>query len=284
MSNQSLTIIITNYRTPDKLEKCIRSILDYNLDRFFSFWEIIVTDSATIKQEKEKIIQEFPSIIFLESQENIGYGRCVNRALKVTNGDDILIINSDIFINPGSNFEEMVDFLNINKDIGVVGPRLINVDGSYQYSAFRFYTPMVILARRTFLGKTKWGQKIKDNFVMKREVDEAIKTGRPIEPDWLMGSALLFKKEIIGKVGFFDERFFMYFEDTDWCRRIKQAGYKIVYFPKCQMIHYHIQASRKVGGIMEVLTNKYTRIHILSWLKYCWKWIPLRGKFDFKIK
>ena len=271
MSKPSISIIITNYRTPDKLEKCLRLILSHHLDDDFRFWEIIVADSGTIAEEKKKIVSAFPQITFLESKENIGYSRGVNRALKIAQGENILVINSDIFIT-GDIFSGMVKFLEENKDVGIVAPRLENVDGGHQYSAFRFYNLWIILARRTFLGKTKMGKKIIDRFTMKKEVAQSIRENKPLDVDWLMGSAFLFRKKLIGQIGYFDERFFMYFEDVDWCRRIKRAGYRVVYLPNYQIIHYHLQASCKSGGIREILTNKYTRIHISSWLKYCWKW------------
>ena len=268
-----LSIIITNYRTPDKLKQCLQSIFEYKLDRIFNFWEVIVSDSGTIENEQKQITDLFPEIKFLPHQKNIGYARAVNRALKITQGDYLLIINSDIIIPPDSHFEEMVNFLSQNQQtVGLIGPRLTNIDGSHQYSAFRFYNPLTILARRTIFGKTKIGQKIKNKFVIKKEINNSIKTEKPLGVDWLMGSALLTTKTTAEKIGLFDERFFMYFEDVDWCRRFKKCGYKVIYFPKCRMIHYHLQSSQQIGGIIDFFISRYTRTHILSWLKYCWKW------------
>jgi GT2 family glycosyltransferase len=92
------------------------------------------------------------------------------------------------------------------------------------------------------------------------------------EVDWVQGSAMFVKKEIIDKIGLMDEKFFMYFEDADWCRRFRKAGYKVVYFPEAQMSHYYHRASKKWGFLLDVLFNKYTRIHILSGIKYFSKW------------
>jgi len=88
----------------------------------------------------------------------------------------------------------------------------------------------------------------------------------------VQGSAMLVKKDLIDKIGLLDERFFMYFEDTDWCRRFRENGYKVVYLPDAQMSHYYHRASKKMGSILDILFNKYTRIHIQSSLKYFSKW------------
>ena len=249
--------------------------------------EIIVTDSET-REETEEIMREFfPQIIFITAEKNIGFGKSVNRALKKAKGEYILIINADIVIDKKETIEKMIDYLKNNPEIGIIGPKLLNINNTRQVSCFRFYTPAVIACRRTFLGKTKWGKKILSHFLMDdifNSVEYSVETefqrnplklgfnNSPIFVDWLMGSALLARREAIEKVGYFDERFFMYLEDTDWCRRFWETGYKVVYFPQAKMYHYHIQASKKKGGVLDLFFSKYTRIHLLSAVKYFLKW------------
>ena len=287
-----ISIIINHYQTPEILQLCLKSLLK-NLPENIEN-EIIVTDSET-QEETEEIMREFFSqIIFITAKKNIGFGKLVNRALKKTEGEYILIINADIVIDKKETIEKMIGYLKDNPEVGIIGPKLLNINNTRQASCFRFYTPAVIACRRTFLGKTKWGRKILSHFLMDDvfDFDKAVEirsqqnllksdfNNSPIFVDWLMGSALFAKKEAIEKVGYFDERFFMYLEDTDWCRRFWKAGYKVVYFPQVQMYHYHIQASKKKGGILDLFFSKYTRIHLSSAVKYFLKWGFKKKKFN----
>ena len=274
-----ISIIINHHQTLEVLQLCLKSLLKNLPENIES--EIIVTDSET-QEETEEIMREFfPQIIFITSEKNIGFGKSVNRALEKAQGEYILIINADIVIDKKETIEKMIDYLKNNPEIGIIGPNLLNINNTRQVSCFRFYTPAVIACRRTFLGKTKWGKKVLSHFLM----DDVFKKNnlekdKPISVDWLMGSALLVKKEAIEKVGYFDERFFMYLEDTDWCRRFWKAGYKVVYFPQVQMYHYHIQASKKKGGVFDLFFSKYTRIHLSSAIKYFLKWGFKKKKFN----
>lgn len=273
-----LSIIINHYQTPHLLKLCLKNLME-NLPEDLET-EIIITDSKTRKETQEMLTKLESSLIstplegrfslltgFVPSEKNIGFGRVVNLGLKKVRGKYILIINADIIINKKETIPLMLDYLSKHPKVGLLGPQLLNFNSSIQNSCFRFYTPAVILCRRSFLGKTKWGKKIIDQFLMK-DIDKK----NPIEVDWLMGSALLARKSAMEKTGLFDERFFMYFEDVDWCRRFQQTGYKVVYFPLAPMYHYHMQASKKGRGIFDLLFSKYTRIHLISAIKYFWKW------------
>ena len=290
-----ISIIINHHQTLEVLQLCLKSLLKNLPENIES--EIIVTDSET-QEETEEIMREFfPQIIFITSEKNIGFGKSVNRALKKAQGKYILIINADIVIEKKETIKKMIDYLKNNPEIGIIGPKLLNINNTRQVSCFRFYTPAVIACRRTFLGKTKWGKKVLSHFLMddvfnsETSVETEIQrnslnldfnnsNNSPIFVDWLMGSALLAKREAIEKVGHFDERFFMYLEDTDWCRRFWKAGYKVVYFPQVQMYHYHIQASKKKGGVFDLFFSKYTRIHLSSAIKYFLKWGFKKKKFN----
>lgn len=274
-----ISIIINHYQTLEVLQLCLKSLLKNLPENIES--EIIVTDSKT-QEETEEIMREFfPQIIFITSQKNIGFGKSVNKALKKAQGEYILIINADIVIDKKETIEKMIGYLKNNPGVGIAGPKLLNINNTRQVSCFRFYTPAVIACRRTFLGKTKWGGKILSRFSMEDVFEKNnSEKDKPIFVDWLMGSALFAKREAIEKVGYFDERFFMYLEDTDWCRRFWEAGYKVAYFPQVQMYHYHIQASKKKGGVLDLFFSKYTRIHLSSAIKYFLKWGFKKKKFN----
>jgi len=297
-----LSIIVNHYRTPEILKICLRSVKE-NLRNAGFEWEIILTDVATIEKTAEMMENEFSEIVFIPSGKNIGFGKAVNIAIKKARGDYLFIVNADIIIDEKGAIEKMLEYIEKNKDIGMIGPKLLNVNDTIQQSCFRFYTPLTVLCRRTFLGRTFLGKKILNNFLMKdifdgKKISEPINASsrqslsaedsdekardplessaerlqrgevtKPIPVDWLMGSAMMVRKSDLEKVGIFDERFFMYFEDVDWARRFWENKLKVIYFPQAVMYHYHFQSSKKNSLFSSILT-KYARIHIKSALKY----------------
>lgn len=255
-----LSIIITHYKTPELLRLCLDSLRSTtkNIDK-----EIFISDSESNEETRNEIKETYPEVRFCASLKNCGYSAIVNKALLKARGDYILILNSDIILTEKA-VEKMTDYLENHPGVGMVGPNLINFDGSSQVSRFRFYTPFTIIYRRTPLGKLKFGKKNIDNFLMN---DKPTENTKPYTADWLMGSCIMIRSEAIENVGLLDERFFMYFEDVDWCHRFWDHGYKIIYLPDIKIFHYHIQSSRKKGFIAN-LTNKYTYTHIKSALLY----------------
>ena len=260
-----LSVIVNHYRTPEILKICLRSIKE-NLKNADFVWEIIVTDGATIEKTIEMMEEQFEEIVFISFKDNVGFGKLVNTAIERSKGDYFFIINADIIIEEKRSIEKILEYIEKNKDIGMVGPKLLNVNNTVQQSCFRYYTPMTVLCRRTSIGKTFFGRKIINNFLMKDVFDKK-EVKEPIPVDWLMGSAMMVRKSDLEKVGVFDESFFMYFEDVDWARRFWRNGLKVMYFPKATMYHYHFQSSKK-KSLFETLLSKYARIHIKSAFKY----------------
>lgn len=260
----TLSIIVNHHQTPDLLKKCLWSIRK-NAARP-NDKEIIVVDSESDSAVVSEFKKFFPEVKFVSFDRNVGYGASNNAGLKQARGKYLLIINADVLVTPDS-VGKMIIYLENNPPVGLIGPRLFNFDGTVQKSCFRFYTPLVILARRTPFGRTKIGRKINNWFQM----DDEDLNSRPVAADWLMGSALLARRRALEKVGFFDEIFFMYFEDVDWCRRFWKNGYRVVYFPGAVFYHYHAKASEKLG-LADAIFNFYARNHIMSALKYFWKW------------
>jgi hypothetical protein len=264
-----LSIIVNHYQTPEILKICLRSIKD-NLKNAGFDWEIIVTDSATIEKTLEMMEELFPDIVFIPAERNIGFGKSINVALEKAQGDYLFIVNADIVIDDRGAIEKLLEYIENNNDVGMVGPKLLNVNDTIQQSCFRFYTPLTVICRRTFLGKTFFGKKVLDYFLM-RDVFENRNIMEPISVDWLMGSAMMIRKSDLKEVGGFDETFFMYFEDVDWSRRFWENGLRVVYFPRSEMYHYHFQSSKK-KSLFESVFSRYARIHIKSALKYFLKY------------
>ncbi|OGZ58449.1 MAG: hypothetical protein A3B96_04375 [Candidatus Spechtbacteria bacterium RIFCSPHIGHO2_02_FULL_43_15b] len=254
-----LSIIINHYKSPEVLKLC----LNYAIKNAPQESEFIVTDSETTDKSETMMRHDFPDVKFIPEPKNIGFAKSVNRGIKASSGEFILIINADVIISNSSAVPTMIEYMKKNPDVGMLGPRLLNINGEHQDSCFRFYSPKTIFARRTPFGKTRWGKKELDRFLMR---DSAINA--PIPTDWLMGSAMLVSKSALKNVGLISEDYFMYMEDVDWARNFWRKNYKVVYFPNVFLYHYHFQSSRKRGAILDILTNKYARIHLVSAIKY----------------
>jgi GT2 family glycosyltransferase len=260
-----LSVIVNHYRTPEVLRNCLKSIKS-DLESADFDWEIIVTDSATIEKTEQMMQDEFSEILFIPATENIGFGKSINIALKKAQGDFLFIVNADIVIDEKGAIDQMLEYMEANPQVGMIGPKLWNINNTWQQSCFRFYSPLTVLYRRTLLGKTFFGKKDLDYFLMK-DIFSKGDVENPMPVDWLMGSAMMVRKNDLEKVGGFDERYFMYFEDVDWARRFWENGLKVVYYPKVTMYHYHFQSSKK-KSILQSVFNKYARIHIASAVKY----------------
>lgn len=264
-----LSIIINHYKSPEILRLC----LEYLKKNAPPGYEIIVADSETVEKTRDMMHYDFPEIIYLAENKNVGFAKSVNRGIKNAQGEFFLIINADIVVPNNEAIPRMLTYMQANKDIGILGPRLLNINGEPQPSCFRLYSPKTILARRTPFGKTPWGKNEIERFLLTPPLN-------PIPVDWLMGSALLVRRTAYEQVGPMNEKYFMYMEDVDWCRSFWENGHKVIYYPDAFFYHYHFQASKKRGAILDLFTNKYTRIHLLSAFRYFRKYglkIPRYG-------
>ena len=263
--NKELSIIVTSYKNPSVLRLCLESLKKNVLSENF---EILVFDSATEEDTEMMMREDFPDIQFFPFKDNLGFSRLVNRGLKKAKGNFILILNADIIIEKKSA-DLLLQALKNDSQIGIIGPKLMNFDGRVQFSCFRFYTPPIIIYRRTFLGKFQFAKRKIDKFLYK---DKDLKKLQ--EVDWVMGSAMMTSRKAFEKVGLMEENFgFIYFEDVDWCRRFWEKGFRVVYYPHAKMFHYHGKGSASFGALKAIFINKLTREHIKSALKYFWKYL-----------
>jgi len=262
-----LSIVILNYKSKGLLKQCLKGIELLNLD--FSY-EVIVVDNASGDNCKEMIKNSFPDVRFIQASENLGYAGGNNLGLKKSKGKCVMIVNPDILILT-NEIPQMINYLKENPNVGILGPKLINPDGSVQYSCYRFPKFLMPFYRRTFLGKLPLLNKKVENYLM---ADWDHKTTR--EVDWLLGGCILIRREAMDKVGYLDERFWMYFDDVDYCRRFWEAGYKVVYFAEAEVVHYHQRTSAENWWFLGFF-HKVTREHIKSWLKYFAKYTGVKN-------
>lgn len=258
-----LSIIITSYKSPELLRVCIDSIKN---NCILSNYEIIVSDSETQEDTKMMMREDYPEIKFISSKDNIGFGGTVKAGYEKSLGEHILILNGDILVKRNS-IENLLKYIKENIEVGIVGPKLLGFNENLQYSCFRFYTPLTIIYRRTWLGNLKIGRRHINKFLMKDFDHSTIK-----EVDWIQGSAMMTKREAISKVGLFDSRFKMYFEDVDWCRRFWENNLKVIYLPQAEMYHYHGRGSAGKSVVGSLLFNRLTWWHIKSAIIFFWKY------------
>lgn len=260
-----LSIVVVHHRTPEVLRLCLKSLTEARLSGQKNNYEIVVVDSMSSRQSRD-VAKEFNGVKILPFDYNLGFSRGVNIGLRETNGEHILILNPDVVITSGA-IEIMLEYMKTHSDIGMLGPRVLNFNGTHQQTYFSYYKPVTILARRTLLGNLGCYKKVLDDFMMADMNPEEIQT-----PDWLMGSAIMVSREAVERVGLMDERFFMYFEDVDWSRRFWHNGYKVVYYPNAVVYHYHQRESKSRLGLLDAVFNKKTRWHIASAIKFFWKY------------
>lgn len=258
-----VSFVILNYKNGRLIKNCLNSLKQCHFN--FSY-EIIVADNNSHDPYWLKLKETFTDVTFIENPKNGGYGYGNNLAIKQAHGEFIAIINPDIFVLPNS-VETMLAFIKQDENIAMVGPKLTNADGTIQRSCGRYPDWRLPFYRRSFLGKTKSGQAwLKNYFYLNEDMNQ------PRQVDWLFGAFLLFRKTDFDKVGGFDERFFMYIEDIDLCRQINLTGKKIYYLPQATAIHLHQRDSAQWLGL-KGLIKKSGRNHLLSWIKYCIKYI-----------
>jgi GT2 family glycosyltransferase len=265
VSPPKLSIAVNSYRTPELLRLCLQSIREHVSGVEY---EVISVDSATEEMTEMMMREEFPEVRFFPYEENVGFKTLVNRSIKESQGEFIFLINSDIIINHDT-VPMLLSYFADHDEVALAGPRQINFNGADQVSCFRFYRPLTILCRRTFLGKLPFGRRHLDWFLMK---DYDRKETRSVS--WVMGSAMFVRRSAAIAVGPMDPRFFMYMEDVDWCRRFWEKGYRVIYYPFATVFHYHAKGSAH-GGILGLLFNRLTWWHIASATRYFWKY---RGK------
>jgi len=226
-----IDIIIVNYKSTDYLLRCLRSIYDtiHNLHV-----KIFVQDNTT-KDDVDRVKAEFPHVILSKNSCNMGFAKAVNNALKQSNSPYIVLLNPDTYVIMDDFFERILRYMEENPNVGIVGPKILNRDGSVQGSARSFPTPVTSLFGRSSL-LTRF-------FPNNRFTRENILTNRsdgktPMEVHWVSGACMVVRRKAVDDIGLMDERFFLYWEDADWCKRMWENGWKVVYFPQDSIVHY----------------------------------------------
>ena len=257
-----LSILIVNYKNKAKTLRCVESIRRADLAGLD--YEIIIVDNNSGDGTIADLKLKYPEVKCLQSERNRGMGGGNNLAARGAVGEFLLILNNDTLVKTDS-IKQLIDFYRSGQGVGLVGPSLRYPDGRLQSTCLRFPGILTPLYRRTFLGQ--FAKRHLDRFLYADYDHQSVK-----EVDWVQGSAMLIKRSLFEELSGFDERFFMYFEDIDLCRRIWQTGLKVFYYPKSEMIHDHTRASANDRWFLAPFTNRLSQIHLASWIKYFIKW------------
>ncbi|MBI4721788.1 MAG: glycosyltransferase family 2 protein [Candidatus Stahlbacteria bacterium] len=232
-----LSIIIVNYNTKSYLRDTLFAIYDYPPNLKF---EVIVVDNASKDNSYYMLKKNFPQVRTIKNTTNVGFARANNQAIPRATGNFILFLNPDAVPEPGA-INKLVHFINETPYCGCVGGKLLNPDDSLQLSCRSFPTYIsVFFGRQSVFRKMFPGNPFSKGFLL-TELDY----NKTQKVDWIIGACLLTHREILEQYGYFDEQFFLFVEDLDFCYRIKKNGLDIYYFPDAVFKHHHGVSTRR---------------------------------------
>lgn len=243
VASPDVSIIILSWNVRDLLRACLRS-----LPHAEPWAEVIVVDAGSVDGSADMVRAEFPGVRLEASPENLGYSRGNNLGLRLARGRFCLVLNPDTEQLPGA-VAAMRAYLEAHPEVGVLGPQLAWPDGTLQLTRRRFPT----LA--TALFESTWLQPLAPPGLLARYYAADLPADRPAEVDWLVGAALMVRAAVVGQVGGLDEHFFMYSEELDWQRRIRAAGWRVVYLPAARFVHHEARSSAQVPAATHIRFN-----------------------------
>ena len=223
-----VSVVIVNYNTSEQLKDCLNNLLSQGIEL-----EIIVVDNASSDDSVEMVRTNFPNVKLVEAKENKGLAHGSNLGLEVATGDYVLYLGSDAYPEKGV-IEGMVEFMDKNINIGISTCKLVLRNGSLDMDAHRgFPTPWASLTHFTKLNSLFPKSKFFNQYFLGYE-----DFTRPHEIDLCISHFMMVRKKVFDRVGRWDEDFFVFGEDVDFCYRVKKAGWKIMYLPQFTAIHY----------------------------------------------
>lgn len=224
------SVVIVNYASWPLTVRCVESLLATQYEDF----EVIVVDN-----DREEPPQLPPPVTLIRNPENVGFARACNAGVAAASGDLVVFVNPDTVV--GQDFFGLLEaFFASNPKTGVAGPRILDAAGKLQLSARREISLVSGLLGRTSLLTRLFPKSslVKNHFPAVKETD------RPAAVDWVSGACMVVRRRVLDGIGGFDERFFMYFEDADLCRRAREAGWLVHYVPEVEVVHQTGGSSR----------------------------------------
>src|SRR5438270_2096706 len=222
-----LSVLLVTYNCTDFAARAIECV--FSCTRSCEF-EIIVIDNASTDGTPDALQSTYPTLQVIKNGTNVGFARACNQAITLARGEYLVLLNTDCFLQNDS-FGEMLSYLDVCPDVGIVGAKLLNVDTSLQGSCRRFVTMLgEVFATLPYLNKIplQW---------FHRDVLEAAHAHVPILVDYVSGACFMFRRTTCNVIGGFDEELFMYSEEEDFCLRARRAGIRTAYVPSAVAVH-----------------------------------------------
>lgn len=237
MTIPSLSVIVVSWNTRDLTLGCLEAVATGTSTPH----DLVVVDNASSDGSAAAVRERFPDIALVESNANLGFAGGVNLGLQHARGDRILLLNPDARPEPGA-IDLLVDYLAFNPDVAIVGPRLLNPDGSLQPSAHRFYSTGWSLVENELVARIwPWRHSLSPVLTL-------FSHDTPRAVDWVSGACLLARREVFETVGPLDESFWMYGEEVDWQWRARKAGFRAHFVPAALVVHEGGAAARLHSG------------------------------------
>lgn len=253
-----LTISIVNWNTRGELRECLDGVCSQESP---PTREVVVVDNGSTDGSADMVRGHFGDCATLIANAgNMGFGAAHNQAIRQSHGRYVLLLNPDSYLVGNDVLKHLIAYMDANADIGILGPRILNPDGTLQFSARRFPPIFAGVFRHTYLGRLFPKNRFVRGYLMADESHDQV-----MDVDWLSGCAMLLRREALDQIGMFDERFFMYCEDVDLCKRAHDAGWRVVYYPEVEVSHRIGAASDKNPIAM---IKQHHRSMLLYFLKY----------------
>jgi GT2 family glycosyltransferase len=248
-------VIIVSWNVRDLLRDCLRSL---EVSRPALDLEIVVVDAASQDGTVDMIRAEYPWVVLIPSSENVGFPRGNNLGIAASRGRYILLLNPDTVVL-GDALARMVEHLERHPDVGVLGGQLLNSDGTIQSSRRRF--PSLL----TGFFESTWLQPFAPRGLLRAYYALDLPDDRTADVDWVIGACLMVPRQVVNVIGALDEGYFMYSEELDWCRRIKDAGWRVVYLPDAKFVHHYGKSSEQAVTARQI---NFQRAKLRYYRKY----------------
>jgi len=244
-SKVDLSVIIVNWNTKNLLLNCLDSVFKTIKEISFEIW---VVDNGSTDGSVEAVKSKFPSVKIIKNKKNLGFAKANNQALKQISGRYAVLLNTDTILTDGA-LEKIFFFMEDNPEVGICGGQLLNEDGSKQRCFGNVPTLITDLLSKSLL----------EILFPKRYFSKRQKYEIPTEVESITGACMVVRKKAIDEIGLLDEKFFLYYEETDWCYRMRQKGWKVFYHPQAYIYHLRGKSSEKTQNkaIIEFWKSRY---------------------------
>jgi N-acetylglucosaminyl-diphospho-decaprenol L-rhamnosyltransferase len=223
-----VSVVIVSYNTKEILGNCLQALFEHNQEIDM---EVFVVDNNSHDGSADMVRQDFPTVFLIANKQNLGFAAANNQAFALARGSYIILLNPDAYVRPLSVLQ-CVNFMDRTPRCGLCGGKIISPAGKLEPSARRF--PSFFSKILSFSGLSG---KFPQSSILNHYEFGGFKYDRPLEVDWVPGTFTIVRKAMLDAIGWFDERFYIYYEETDLCMRAKKAGWKIYFIPDAEVTH-----------------------------------------------